>query len=70
MEARLQLALKCFQLQKFEAAMDQALEVLKRDKGWNDGAARTLLIQIFEALGPGSELAKKGRARMTNYLFL
>lgn len=51
--------------------MDGALEILKRDKTWNDGAARTLLIQIFEAVGPSDpELVKKGRARMTNYLYL
>lgn len=70
MEARHALALKYFQLQKFERATDEALELLKLDKMWKDGAAKALLLKIFEALGPGSELAKKGRARMTNYLFL
>jgi len=70
LEARHALALKRFQLQQFEAAMDACLEIVKRDKAWNDGAARALLLKIFEALGPGSEAAKRGRARMTNYIFL
>lgn len=70
LEARHELALKLFQLQRFEEAINEALEILKRDKTWNDGAARQLLLQIFDALGPGNQLAKQGRSRMTNYLFL
>jgi thioredoxin-like negative regulator of GroEL len=46
------------------------LQIIKRDKAWNAGAANQLLLKIFETLGPGNDLAKKSRARMTNLLFL
>jgi putative thioredoxin len=45
-------------------------QLLKRDKTWNDAAAKALLLKIFETLGPQSDLAKKGRSRMTNLFFL
>lgn len=45
-------------------------QIIKREKEWKEGAAKALLLKIFEALGPQSELTKKGRQRMTNYLFL
>jgi len=47
-----------------------SIQIIKREKEWKEGAAKALLLKIFEALGPQSELTKKGRQRMTNYLFL
>ena len=46
------------------------LQIVKTDKHWNDGAGRSLLLQIFEALGPHHELVKVGRAKLTNLLFM
>lgn len=45
-------------------------QILKRDKAWKEGAAQALLLKTFEALGPESDLTRRGRQRMTNYLFL
>jgi len=45
-------------------------QIIKREKEWKEGAAKALLLKIFEALGPQNEVTKKGRQRMTNYLFL
>ena len=35
-----------------------------------DGAAKELLLQFFDVLGPDSEATRKGRARLTNLLFV
>jgi len=39
------------------------------DKDWNDAAARHLLLRIFDAAGPESEIAKQGRRQLSSILF-
>ena len=43
--------------------------ILGRDREWNDGAAKTELLKIFEAAGPMSDVARQGRKRMASILF-
>lgn len=50
-------------------AIDALLGVMEREPDWDDGAARKKLLTVFEALGPGDPLAKKGRRRMSSLLF-
>ena len=54
-------------------ALDEASDVLlasvARDRDWNEGAARALLLRVFEAAGPASETAKSGRRRLSSILF-
>ncbi len=52
-----------------EGAMDQLLEIIARDKDWNDGAARALLLKTFDAAGAGSPLSVAGRRRLSSLLF-
>ncbi len=39
------------------------------DKDWNDAAARQLLLRIFDAAGPDSDIAKQGRRQLSSILF-
>ena len=52
-----------------EAAIDQLLELFKRDRKWNDEAARKQLLKFFEALGPTNPLTVSGRKRLSSLMF-
>ena len=47
-----------------EGAVDQLLELFRRDREWNDGAAKAQLLTLFEAAGPKDPVALKGRRRL------
>jgi putative thioredoxin len=68
-EARLELAKALAGKGDLQAACDQLLDLLARDRDWNEGAARTELLKVFEAAGPVSDVAKQGRRRMASILF-
>ena len=68
-QARFDLALAFYAAKRNEAAIDELIEILRRKKDWNDGAAREQLIKIFDALGPTHELTTSGRRRMSSVLF-
>ena len=53
----------------FESAVEAIFEIMKVDLDWNEKAARHLLLKIFDALGPQSELTKTGRRRLSTILF-
>lgn len=50
-------------------AIDQLLELFRRDRDWNEGAARTQLFTIFDALKPTDPLVQKGRRRLSSLIF-
>ncbi|MFN3584804.1 tetratricopeptide repeat protein [Phenylobacterium sp.] len=50
-------------------AVDHLLEIVARDRTWNDEAARKQLLTVFEAAGPMSEVAKQGRRKLSSILF-
>ena len=52
-----------------EEAIDQLLELFRRDREWNDGAAKTQLFTIFDALKPTDPVAQKGRRRLSSMIF-
>ncbi|WP_134724987.1 thioredoxin family protein [Paracoccus luteus] len=54
---------------RVEEAIDQLLESFRRDRDWNDGAAKAQLITIFDALKPNDPLAQKGRRRLSSLIF-
>ena len=68
-EARLDLAKALAGRGDLQGASDQLLDLLARDREWNDGAARAELLKVFEAAGPASDVAKVGRRRMSSILF-
>jgi putative thioredoxin len=52
-----------------EEAVEQLLELFRRDREWNDGAAKTQLFTIFDALKPNDPIAAKGRRRLSSMIF-
>lgn len=52
-----------------EAAIDQLLEIIRRDRKWNDDAARKHLLTLFDAMGPADPRTLAGRRRLSSILF-
>ncbi|MBL8547765.1 MAG: co-chaperone YbbN [Hyphomonadaceae bacterium] len=52
-----------------EAASDQLLAIIEKNREWNEGAARAQLLKVFEAAGPTSEVTKQGRRKLSAILF-
>ncbi|WP_420342955.1 thioredoxin [Paenirhodobacter sp.] len=52
-----------------EEAVNQLLELFRRDREWNEGAAKTQLFTIFEALKPNDPIGIKGRRRLSSMIF-
>jgi putative thioredoxin len=50
-------------------ATDQLLEIVRRDRAWNEEAARKQLLKFFEAWGAKDPAAIKGRQRLSSLLF-
>lgn len=68
-QARFDLARALIGRGDLDGACDALLEVVERNRDWNDGAARALLLKIFDAAGAGSDLSKSGRRRLSSILF-
>jgi putative thioredoxin len=68
-EARFDLAAALFAAGKSEAAVDHLLDIFKRDRKWNDEAARKQLVKFFEALGPTDPLTVQARKRLSSLMF-
>ncbi|WP_096702549.1 thioredoxin [Magnetospirillum sp. 15-1] len=68
-QARYDLALAYYAGNEVEAAVDELLELFRRNRAWNEDAARKQLVKIFEVLGFSHPLAKSGRARLSTLLF-
>jgi putative thioredoxin len=50
-------------------ATAQLLEIVRRDRKWNDDGARKQLVQFFEAWGGADEATVEGRKRLSTILF-
>ncbi|HSR72868.1 MAG TPA: thioredoxin [Kiloniellales bacterium] len=68
-QARFDLALALHAAGQREAAADALLEIVRRDKNWNEGAAREQLVKFFEAWGPNDPLTLSARRRLSSVLF-
>ncbi len=68
-QARFDLAAALLANDDAEAAVEELLELFRRDRDWNDGAARTQLFTIFDAAGPKDPVAIKGRRRLSSMIF-
>jgi putative thioredoxin len=68
-EARIELAIAHAAAGDKEAAVTELLESFRRDKVWNDQAARKQLVQLFEAWGPKDPATLDGRRRLSSLLF-
>lgn len=54
---------------KVEEAIDQLLDLFRRDRDWNEGAAKAQLLTIFDALKPTDPIVLKGRRRLSSMIF-
>ncbi len=62
MQARFDLALALHaNRDRSRGAVDQLLELFRRDREWNDGAAKAQLFTIFDALKPKDPMVLNGR---------
>ncbi len=68
-QARFDLALAMHANDDIEGAVDQLLELFRRNREWNDGAAKTQLFTIFEALKPNDPIMLNGRRKLSSMIF-
>src|ERR1700722_7476562 len=68
-QARFDLATALNASGKRSEAIHQLLEIVKRDRKWNEDGARKQLVQFFEAWGPNDEATVEGRKRLSTILF-
>jgi len=68
-QARYDLALALDAKGEREAALDQLLEIVKRERKWNEEAARKHLVTLFEAMGPADPRTIAARRRLSAILF-
>jgi putative thioredoxin len=69
LQARYDLALALDGANDREGAIDQLLEIIRIEREWNDNAARTHLLTIFEAMGPTDPRTAEARRRLSTILF-
>jgi len=68
-QARFDLALGLAAAGLRKEALDHLLEIVRRDRAWNDDGARKELVKLFEAWGPKDEHTIAGRKRLSSLLF-
>jgi putative thioredoxin len=68
-QARFDLALALNAANRRQEALDNLMEIVRRDRKWNEDAARKQLVQFFEAWGPTDEHTVAGRRRLSSILF-
>ena len=68
-QARFDLAMALNAKGKREEAVHQLIEIIKRDRKWNEDGARKQLVQFFEAWGFADPAAAEGRKKLSSILF-
>ena len=68
-QARFDLATALSAAGKRAEAANHLLDIVKRDRKWNEDGARKQLVQFFEAWGPTDEATLDGRKRLSSILF-
>jgi len=68
-QARFDLATALNAAGKRSEATQHLLEIVKRDRKWNDDGARKQLVQFFEAWGGADDATIEGRKRLSTILF-
>ena len=68
-EARFELASAQMAAGERDAAADALLEIIRRDRDWNDGAARQRFLQLLEAQGLEDPWSGAQRRRLSAVLF-
>jgi len=68
-QARFDLAVAMNGAGRRKEAVDNLIEIVRRDRKWNEDGARKQLVQFFEAWGPTDEATVDGRKRLSSILF-
>lgn len=68
-QARYDLALALMAQGDNQGAVDALLDLFRRDREWNDGAAKEQLFKLFDTLGPKDPLTLSGRRRLSSMIF-
>src|SRR5256885_2012930 len=68
-KARYDLALALDAKGDRQAALDALLEIVRRDRNWNEQAARKHLVTLFEAMGPTDPRTVEARRKLSSILF-
>jgi putative thioredoxin len=69
LQARFDLALALHAAGQVQEAVDQLLDIFRRDREWNDGAAKAQLFTIFDALKPNDPVVLNGRRKLSSMIF-
>lgn len=68
-QARMDLAASLAARGENETAIAELLDSIRRDRNWNEAAARKQLLTLFEALGAADPAVQSGRRRLSSILF-
>jgi len=68
-QARYDLALALDARGDRDAAIDSLIEIIRRDRNWNDSAARKHLLTMFDAMGPADPRTIEARRKLSSILF-
>lgn len=69
LQARFDLAQALYANADAQGAVDHLLELFRRDREWNDGAVKTQLFTIFDALKPEDPVVLNGRRKLSSLIF-
>ncbi|MBE3640535.1 thioredoxin family protein [Mangrovicoccus algicola] len=69
LQARFDLAKALHATGDVQGAVDELLDLFRRDREWNDGAAKAQLFTIFDALKPQDPVALNGRRKLSSMIF-
>lgn len=68
-QARFDLAVAMAARNDKAGAIDHLLDLFRRNRTWNEDAARKQLVQLFEAWGPKDPVTLDGRRRLSSLMF-
>ena len=69
LQARYDYALALDGADDRDGALTQLLDIVKRDRKWNEEAARKQLVTLFEAMGPTDQRTLDARRKLSSILF-
>lgn len=68
LDARYRAAVLLAVARRYEDALEEAMAILRQDRSFREDAGRTTMIRIMTLMGKGSDVAKRYRRRLFNYL--
>ncbi|MFH0343881.1 MAG: tetratricopeptide repeat protein, partial [Chromatiales bacterium] len=66
---RYQLSARLIMGGRFEPALEQLMEIIRRDRKYRDDGARKAIVDVFTLLGAQDPLVRRYRALMSSALY-